>query len=323
MPKFDQSDSCIPKTPKLSLGLYLVIPAVLLAWHVKITYGSVRFGLFQGIEPFYYAFLGFAVFFSVERYLSLFFRRDLQRKMWAIIILLCLPVCYTNIVLQALCVLLLSTLTFAFLHFYENKCSFLPLAVTVLPIPLLAPETIPFLIILTIFLFFQDREKAYLLFSAFALPFSLRAWYSLENGAGFSQILFSRELPILAEESLQAKLMVFFLQSCEILYDPVFLLFFVAIALSAFASRNKYYQWQRNVSLSLLFYYPIFFGLFGKTDPSTTAPLFVISATFLISRYYPLWTENYFFTRSVSQKLALILLLLYLSFPIYQRGFYF
>lgn len=308
---------------KPSFCLYLIIPATLLVWHAKVMYGSVTKGLFQGPEPFFHAFLGFAIFFCAERYLSFFFHRDLQRKAWAVLILLTLPVCEASIEIKALSVFLLSFLTFAFLHFQEKKCSLLPLVVSAVPIPFIAPESLPFLVVFTLFLFFMDREKAYLLFTSFSLPFALRALYALEKGATPGRVFLSRELPILAEEGLKTKASVFFLQSCEMLYDPVFLLFFAAIALSAFVSRSKYHQWQRNFSLSLLFYYPFFFGLFGKTAPSTNAPLFLVSFTFLISRYYPLWRENYFLSRSLSQKLALLVLLLYLTFPLYQRGFEF
>jgi hypothetical protein len=324
-----QAQSCPPKkifstiVLKPSFCLYFIIPATLLVWHAKTMYGSITKGLLQGPEPFFHAFLGFAIFFCTERYLSFFFHRELQRKAWAVLILLTLPVCDVSIEVKALSVFSLSFLTFAFLHFQEKKCSLLPLVVSAIPMPFIAPESLPFLIMFTLFLFFMDREKAYLLFTSFSLPFALKAFYSIEKGIPPGRIFLSRELPILAEEGLRAKLSVFFLQSCEMLYDPVFLLFFATIALSAFVSRSRHHQWQRNFSLSLLFYYPFFFGLFGKTSPSTNAPLFLISFTFLISRYYPLWREDYFMSRSLSQKLALFVLLFYLTFPLYQRGFEF
>jgi hypothetical protein len=263
------------------------------------------------------ALLAVLLFVVIEQFIKLTFHKNIQRKVWVLILLLTMPV--TTCSVKALLTTLLLFVYFLAIHqhFFKKKWSLWTCIIPSVPIPFLAIEYLPLMVFMNVFLFFRDREHAYLLFSSYVLPILFLKISYWEAGKPLMEPVFF-ENPIFRTADWQDAIYHLFQHSAVFLDQSIYLLFFVGLSFSTFVTKTESYGWHKAVLRSLLFFIPVYFAFFSRLNMEI--PLYSLCFAGLMARYYQLYEPERFVAGKISRKIGLIILLLYIGLPFFNRS---
>ena len=248
-------------------------------------------------------------------------RKNLNRKLLICLILFCLPI--NSILAQGI----LGTAGILFLTafivlsrdtFYEEKGNLSYCMVCACPLALLYSELIPFLLIFNLILFQRHRENAYLLLTSWAIPVLFTRIHSFESGLGFFEVGFfsSVVLPI-QQDFLSGLSQLFHAALIQSSHSELILLYLALLLVGLWSNQKGFLK---DLNLSLLALFPIYFLIQHDDGTLGSAPLLFLAGLVLIQYFYQ-GLENLRSTNfSKLQTVLLLLFLFYFLYPFYCRA---
>lgn len=206
--------------------------------------------------------------------------------------------------------------------FYLNKGNLYLCGLCAFSIFFMAPALIPFLIFQCYFFFKKDRENSYLLFTFFALPGLLYLVHYWEKTESIISPNFRELHPQLFSENLIHTIFAFQDQLLSMTQQPILLIGFivslVCILIQQNQSRVDENLWMFDLSLSLLYCYPLISLIYGSQTMDNHNYLNFLLSFPVILILFPKFTE--FFrgkTSSSNIKFGLLLLIFIGIYPFY------